>query len=273
MTSKTTIPCDFHMHTEFSADSQAPVTVMIEQAIKKGLSAICITDHLDFDYLADNQQSFELDGDSYYKTLSRLSMEYADVIRILIGVETGLEPDKADMLDDFIQKHPYDFIIGSSHLIHRADPYYPEFFYNRPDTEVFTEYFESIIENLNVCNNFDVYGHIDYVVRYSPNKAKNYSYQKYSDILDEILKKLIYSGKGIEVNTGGYRSGLDFPNPHPDIIKRYREFGGEIITVGSDAHTPECIADEFNRVVGLLEECGYKYYTIFQERKPAFVKL
>lgn len=273
MTINTTIPCDFHMHTEFSGDSQTPVTAMIEQAIQKGLSSICITDHLDFDYLTDEQQSFELDGDSYYKTLSQLSMKYAKDIRILIGVETGLEPDKVNMLDDFVQRYPYDFIIGSSHLVHRADPYYPEFFHNRSDDEAFTEYFESIIENLNVCNNFDVYGHIDYVVRYSPNKSKNYSYRKYSDILDEILKKLIDSGKGIEVNTGGYRSGLDFPNPHPDIIKRYKELGGEIITIGSDAHTPEYIANNFNQVALLLKDCGYKYYSVFEKRKPDFLKL
>lgn len=267
------IPCDFHMHTEFSGDSQTPVSAMIEQAIAKGLSAICITDHLDFDYPYDNPKEYELDDDNYFNTIARLSEKYADQIYIMIGVETGLEPDKADILNLFIQRHPYDFIIGSSHLVHRMDPYYPEFFNNRSDSEAFTEYFESILENLNTCHNFDVYGHIDYVVRYSPNKSKNYSYAKYSTIIDEILKKLIQSGKGIEINTGGFRSGLDFPNPHPDILKRYRELGGEIITIGSDAHTPAYIAENFTQAVSILESCGFKYYTVFKNRSPIFLKL
>ncbi len=273
MTTTTETLCDFHMHTEFSGDSQTPVSAMIEQAICKGLPAICITDHLDYDYPYDNPKEFELDGDVYFETLTRLALEYADNIQIMIGVETGLEPDKADILNRFIQNHPYDFIIGSSHLVHRADPYYPEYFYNRSDKKAFTEYFESILENLDSCQNFDVYGHIDYVVRYSPNKAKNYTYAQFSDIIDEILKRLIHSGKGIEINTGGYRSGLDFPNPHPDILKRYKELGGEILTIGSDAHSPEYIAENFYRAAALLKECGYRYYSIFQKRKPIFLKL
>ena len=113
------LPCDFHIHTEFSGDSHAPVSAMSEQAIQKGLSAICITDHLDFDYPYDNPKDYELDGDTYFDTVTRLSEQYADQIQIMIGVETGLEPDKAELLNLFISRHPYDFIIGSSHLIHR----------------------------------------------------------------------------------------------------------------------------------------------------------
>lgn len=273
MNRQTKLPCDFHMHTEFSGDSQTPVSAMIEQAICKGLSAICITDHLDFDYPYDNPKDFELDGDTYFDTLTRLSQQYTDRIQIMIGVETGLEPDKAELLDLFINRHPYDFIIGSSHLVHRKDPYYPEFFERRSDFQAFMEYFESILENLNACQNFDVYGHIDYVVRYSPNKSQNYSYARYASILDEILKKLIQSGKGIEINSGGFRSGLGFPNPHPEILKRYRQLGGEIITIGSDAHTPDYIAGNFLQTLSILKACGFRYYTIFKKRKPVFLKI
>lgn len=273
MKKHTELPCDFHMHTEFSGDSLTPVSEMIEQAIRKDLSAICITDHLDFDYPYDNPKDFELDGDMYFDTVFRLARQYSDRIQIMIGVETGLEPDKAELLDQFISRHPYDFIIGSSHLVHRRDPYYPEFFEHRSDSEAFTEYFESILENLKTCHNFDVYGHIDYVVRYSPNKSNNYSYARYAPIIDEILKKLIRSGKGIEINSGGFRSGLDFPNPHPDILKHYRQLGGEIITIGSDAHTPEYIAGNFAQTVSVLEACGFRYYTIFKKRKPVFLKI
>ena len=97
------------------------------------------------------------------------------------------------------------------------------------------EYFESILENISAYDGFDVYGHIDYVVRYGPNRNREYSYGRYKDILDEILKKLISMGKGIELNTGGYHYGLGEPNPCTAVIRRYRELGGEIITIGADA--------------------------------------
>ena len=132
---------------------------------------------------------------------------------------------------------------------------------------------ELILENIKKFSNFDVYGHLDYVVRYGPNKDKEYTYEKYKDILDSILKLLIEKGKGIEINTGGVKSGLKELHPCTSIVKRYRELGGEIITIGSDAHTPEHIASHFNRAEEVLKECGFKYYTIFEKRVAEFKKL
>ena len=135
------------------------------------------------------------------------------------------------------------------------------------------EYFESILENISAYDGFDVYGHIDYIVRYGPNKNREYSYGRYKDILDEILKKLISMGKGIELNTGGYHYGLGEPNPCTAVIRRYRELGGEIITIGADAHTPDKIACAFDKAASVLEACGFRYYTIFKDRKPEFISL
>lgn len=168
---------------------------------------------------------------------------------------------------------PFDFVIGSSHVVHGYDPYYPDFFEGRKEFRCYMEYFESILENLSVYDDFDVYGHLDYVVRYGPNKNHEYSYGRYKDILDEILKKLISMNKGIELNAGGYHYGLGEPNPCIDVIRRYRELGGEIITVGADAHTPDKIAWEFVKAANVLNDCGFRYYTIFKNRSPEFLPL
>lgn len=84
---------------------------------------------------------------------------------------------------------------------------------------------------------------------------------------------MIQMGKGIELNTAGLKYGLGFCHPHPDVLKRYRELGGEIITVGSDGHKPEHVAYEFQKVRGILQECGFRYYTEFAGRRPNFIKL
>ena len=135
------------------------------------------------------------------------------------------------------------------------------------------EYFESILENIATDADYDVYGHIDYVVRYGPNKNAKYSYSKYSDIIDEILRRLIAKGKGIEINTAGFKYGLGHPNPTEEIICRYRELGGEIITIGADGHKPEHVAYDFNKVPDILKAAGFKYYTVFKDRKPDFISL
>ena len=87
------------------------------------------------------------------------------------------------------------------------------------------------------------------------------------------MRYLIANGKGIEINTAGWKYGLPFAHPHQDVLKRYKELGGEIITVGSDAHRPEHVGYDFYKVGDLLKECGFKYYTEFKARKPIFRQL
>ncbi len=263
---------DFHMHSKFSGDSEADPDEIISTAISKGMNCICFTDHLDLDY-PEPDCDFDLDVDSYYDNINILRENYSDRLDIRIGIETGLEPHLAKRLDEKINRHDFDFIIGSSHIVNGMDPYYKSFFDTRTNKEAYTEYFTSILECLETCHNFDVYGHLDYVIRYTPYKDQKFYYSDYSDMIDEILKRLIASGKGIEINTGGYAAGLNAPNPSPDIIKRYKELGGEIITVGSDAHTTDRIGADFDKAEAVLKECGFKYYTVFKNRKPQFIPL
>lgn len=265
---------DCHMHSSFSADSPTPMEHMIQKAIDLGLQGITFTEHLDPDYPKTPENlDFSLDIPSYQKKLEELSIIYKDRIEIRFGIETGLQMHLDTYFHDLVSQIPFDFVIGSSHVVHGYDPYYPDFFEGRKEFLCYMEYFESILENLSVCHDFDVYGHIDYVVRYGPNKNREYSYGRYQDILDEILRKLISMGKGIELNTGGYHYGLGEPNPCTGIIRRYRELGGEIITVGADAHTPDKIAFAFNKACDVLKTCGFQYYTVFKNRKPEFFPL
>ena len=134
-------------------------------------------------------------------------------------------------------------------------------------------YFACTLENIRSVTGFQALGHLDYVVRYGHGREKEYSYRAYADVIDEILRELICRGIALEVNSGGLKYGLGFPNPHPDVLKRYRELGGEILTLGSDAHAPEHIAYNFKETGELLKACGFRYYTIFKERKPEFLKL
>lgn len=263
---------DQHMHCNFSGDSDALPEDMIKAGIAHGLSGICFTDHLDYDY-PEEPNIFLLDFDNYFKALSDLREKYADKISVNIGIELGLQPQAAGQNLAVAEKYPFDFIIGSSHVVNHMDPYYPEFFAGRDEDEAYMEYFESVLENINSCVDFDVYGHIDYVVRYGPNKNAFYTYEKFKDIIDAILTQLISKGKGIEVNTGGFKYGLGHPNPTEDIIRRYRELGGEIITMGADAHVPEYVAYEFDKTAQIIKNCGFKYYTVFKNRKAEFIPL
>lgn len=267
---------DFHMHTAFSGDCDSTVESMIEGAIAKGLDVICITDHNDRDYPFHEEmkeREFEFDVEKYFRTLRKFQEKYAGKIEIRIGIELGIQPHLGEYYQKLVERHPFDFVIGSVHVVNGRDPYYREMFEHQSDTEAYNETFLATLESLDRVKNFDVLGHLDYVVRYGKHQGAEYSYEKFAFLIDKILKKVIEAGKGIELNTAGFKYGLDFPHPHYDVLRRYRELGGEVITVGADAHRPEHIAYDFERVGKILRDCGFKYYTEFKDRKPIFKQL
>lgn len=262
------ITADFHVHTSFSSDSEERLESAVAAAVQKGLKTLCITEHMDMDYPTGE---FALDAARYQKELFRVKQLYSDRIELLFGVELGVMDYLAPRLYEFASAYPFDFIIGSSHLVDGADPYYPEYFDKFGDSEGIRRYFQSILDNISAFDDFDVYGHLDYVVRYS--KAMTYNPLDFWDMLDEILRKLISMGKGIELNTAGLKYGLAFAHPHPQVLKRYRELGGEIITVGSDAHMGANIAYAFDKAEEILKAAGFVYRAVFCGRKAEFVKL
>ena len=176
---------DTHMHSQFSGDSHTPQEDMIAAARQKNLKGICFTDHLDIDY-PDEPETFLLDLPNYVSSVDAMQEKYKEVLPVRLGIELGLQPHLACIHADILSQYPFDFVIGSSHVMHGVDPYYPAYWENHTEEEGYQEYFESILENIAVFDGFDVYGHIDYVVRYGPNKNASYSYQKYADIIDEM---------------------------------------------------------------------------------------
>lgn len=263
---------DYHLHTCFSPDSDTPVEDMIKAAIDRKLETICFTDHMDKDVFVENQE-FVMDTERYLRKIRELSEKYKGKIEVLTGVELGLQPHLADFFHEYTRAYEFDFVLGSVHVVGGKDPYYPEFFDGKTDEQAYKEMLEETIQDLQTDTDFDVLGHLDYIVRYGKQREETYSYARYQEQIDTILRYLIEHGKGLEFNTAGWKYGLPFAHPHPEVLKRYVEMGGEIITIGSDAHRPEHISYAFEQVKPVLEACGVKYYTKFKKRKPFFEKI
>ena len=276
------IQADMHMHTCFSTDSEACPRDMADEAVRKGLKTICFTDHFDKDDLEWGEEGI-FDVDAYFVKMQKLQEEYAGKLNIRIGIELGLRTYLKDYYEELMKKYPFDFVIGSVHNVPYkkdaegnilyTDPAAEKLFTDRTDKEAYRLMMETTLENVRTSDCFQTLGHLDYVVRYGKSREKEYSYTDYADIIDEILKLLIEKEKGLEVNSAGLKYGLPFAHPHPDVLKRYRELGGEIITIGADAHKPEHIAYDFAKAEEILKSCGFKYYTEFFEQKPVFKQL
>ena len=276
------IQADMDMHTWFSTDSEACPCDMADEAVRKGLKTICFTDHFDKDDLEWGEEGI-FDVDAYFVEMQKLQEEYAGKLNIRIGIELGLRTYLKDYYEELTKKYPFDFVIGSVHNVPYkkdaegnilyTDPAAEKLFTDRTDKEAYRLMMETTLENVRTSDCFQTLGHLDYVVRYGKSREKEYSYTDYADIIDEILKLLIEKEKGLEVNSAGLKYGLPFAHPHPDVLKRYRELGGEIITIGADAHKPEHIAYDFAKAEEILKSCGFKYYTEFFEQKPVFKQL
>ncbi len=284
------IRSDNHVHTSFSSDSRESMHHMLEQAVSLHFSSICFTDHMDYDFPAGlmktnrTEKCFVFDMDEYLNQI-RILREQFPALGIRQGVELGLKPSALEPALQLTASYPLDFVIGSTHLVDNQDPYYPEFWEGYAESDAIYRYYKATLDNISLSFSYDVYGHLDYILRYSPTMKQLQQEQQSTDayletqckihaeIIEEILRQIIETGHGIEVNTAGLKYGMGHTNPHERILKRYRELGGEIITIGSDAHERKHLGYQFAMIPALLRQCGYDYYTEYHNRKPVMIPL
>lgn len=264
------------MHTTLSTDGESEMKDMISAASDKGLKRICFTEHYDQDNtFGENEDDFVTDVDNYLNVYNSLK-DFAEKkhIEIYFGLELGLQTYLADDYHILAGKYPFDFIIGSSHMARRQDVAFPSYFESFESLqEAMMVYFDAEVANAMCHNDFDIYGHLDYAWRYVPDRPESFVYSDYADSIERLLNVLIKKGKGIEINTAGFRKGVGQPNPDISILEKYYELGGEIITVGSDAHKTADIAADFDRAETILKDVGFKKYAYFIERKLHFEDL
>lgn len=271
------ILADYHMHTSFSLDSEAKMKDMIESALSKGLKQICITEHMDIGAPVTEEwpeHAWECNVDSYLYELIKYKNEYVDKIEINFGIELGLMQSQFRPNAIAAKSHEFDFIIGSIHFVNDLDIYWPDFFEGKTAKKAIDEYFNTLLLNVKQFNNFDVLGHLDYIVRTVPGGEASFNPMDHKNVVEEILNTVIEKEKGIELNTAQLaKDGFKQANPCIDYLKLYKELGGEIITIGSDAHVPENIAGNFNKAEALLKEAGFNHYCTFKDRVASFHKL
>lgn len=258
---------DYHMHSTVSFDGLSSAADMVAVAVKVGLKEICFTDHLDYDPLKP-KDTFTFKTEDYNQIYDRL--HHPDLI-IRKGFEFGMLPDNGDTLTEDVKRRDFDFVIGSVHFVEDVDIYYPPFWEGKSMDQAEQRYLEEILSCVRVHDGFDVLGHLTYVSKAGSNPThRPVVYEKYREIVDEIFKILIEKGKGIEVNT----SGVDRCGAYlPDItyLRRFKELGGKIVTVGSDAHKIDRVGQHCREACQMVKEI-FGYVCTFENRQPIFHK-
>ncbi|MDV2583415.1 histidinol-phosphatase HisJ family protein [Alkalibacillus haloalkaliphilus] len=259
---------DNHMHSNFSADCEAPIENMIEAGIEKGVKELSFTEHIDYDY-PDPSIVFDVDLQQYDQKIKEMQAAYKNKINIRKGIELGLQPHLTERYNQLLNEESFDFIIASMHTTDKKDLHSGNLFKGQSLNEAYEKYYTELYECVRDFDQFSILGHLDLVTRYKYEPGVYH----FLDVIEEMFKIIIPRGQGIEINTSGYKYNMNRLLPSRNILQLYYDMGGEIITVGSDAHKPERVGDRIDEGYHLLKDIGFKYVSTFQNREPQFHKL
>lgn len=267
------IPFDLHTHCTLSFDGKSSAEDMVKRAAELGIKHYALTDHIDLGEFPDKDFDLEATVTGAREQIPALQKKYAGSVQLLYGVELGQAVHDKELADKLLAENDYDFVIGSTHFIRGHEDFY---FLDYTDTDVpelMRLYFEELLETAE-WGRFDVMGHITYPLRYiTGDHGIDVDLSGFAGIIDEILRALIKNGKGIEINTSGLRQKFGRMFPEADIVKRYHELGGRILTIGSDAHCTDDLGKGIPDGIAAAKDCGFTEIAIFEKRKPLFIKI
>ena len=259
---------DYHMHSRVSFDGQSDAWDMALAAKERGLQEICFTDHIDHEINVE-KEIMVFDQQIYNETYGNLEVPGLKIRR---GVEYGLKVGNTRQLKEDLKRYEFDFVLGSVHFVKEQDVYLAPYWVGKDPREAYREFMEETLLCVREHEDYDVLGHLTFISKGRANPTRELlRYEDHREIADEILRELARKGKGMEINTSGVdRCGGYLPTA--DFFRRFKELGGEIVTVGSDTHNVERVGQYTREACEILKDI-FGYVCTFEGRQPIFHKL
>ena len=256
---------DFHMHSQVSFDGRDTAFNMANAAVSKGLKEICFTDHMDYDPLHPEYR-YVFDIDTYNNVYDKLRVPG---LSIRYGFEFGMLPDNQTQFQKDLSRREWDFVLGSAHFADGQDVYHAPYWVDKTPNQGVLKSLEETLACVRNHDAFDVLAHLNFASKAAGNPCRQPAFYKdYREVVDEILRILVDKGKGLEFNTSGVDACGDYL-PGAEYLRRFRELGGEIVTVGSDAHHANRVGQYCREACSLAAEI-FGYVCTYEGRKPVF---
>jgi histidinol-phosphatase (PHP family) len=261
---------DYHIHTRFSIDSEANMETACQMAIARGIDEIALTDHLDF---GPEEPPGHFRKPEYLAALEECRTRYGGQLTIRAGIEVGEPHIFADEASEIVGTDDFDVVLGSAHYAVGMKAAWLEGFFEQPLHQAYESYFSQVVD-LAAEGDFDVLTHIDLVKRDARKFGRVYDGPgPYADMIRTALRSLVERGKGLELNTSPLRRGQPEPCPSLEILCWYRDLGGEILVVGSDAHTPDAVGAHLDLAVEMAKSAGFGRLATFDQRRLDWVRI
>lgn len=278
---------DDHVHTCFSDDGKAEMEQQILQALQLGLDEICFTEHVDYGVKKDwsegniawrtdggeREPLANVDYPAYFAKIEEMRAKYGKRIQIHAGLEFGVQMHTIGKYEALLQKWKpsMDGALLSIHEIQDQEFWTQAFQRGKSQLEYNRAYYEEMKKVMEAFDGYSVLAHLDLIVRY--DLAGVLPFQQVEDLVAEILKLAIENDKGIELNTSSWRYGLTDTQPSRAILKLYRDIGGRIVTIGSDAHSTLQLGAHLKDAHEILKYIGYSEFCTFELWQPVFHRL
>ena len=267
---------DYHIHTAYSfdADKAASVDAVCRAAIEKGIPHVAITDHFDLNGFVEGIYP-PTDLESARRDMQCAKARYADKLSLAVGIELGQVLHYPDEARDVLSRYEFDYVLGSVHnLKGMADFYY--FDYTIPDEETLHAVWDQNLDEfiaLSRCGLVNTIAHLTYLFRYLAQYRAPLSQERHMPKLRRLFESMIEHDVALEINTSSLATELGDTMPSMALVSLYRSLGGELITLGSDAHTPARIGYGMQDVQDRLKDMGFRYVTVWHGQKPTMLPL
>ena len=252
------LPLDAHLHTDQSSDSQVPIDIYGALAADHGIAELAITDHIDFDPHLPN---FHTNPQARERLVRAAAERWAPHgVAIRFGLEVSYESRYEEQIREHLRANAYDFTIGSIHF-NTGSPYRPPrvagWVAGKSLEEIVAPSFDEAIAAAR-SGLFDTIGHLDSIKRYLLPHITPAQLGERPDLYEPVLRALIESGTGLEVNTSGLRQAAAETYPSAGIVARFRELGGQRLTAGSDAHRPSWFGHGLDTAYRIAAKAGFR---------------
>ena len=262
--------CDYHTHTHFSFDGAPEAThdAMCRRALEIGLHDLAFTDHCDINGEVEGIYD-TYRADEAFAAMQAVKETYKGRLNILCGIELGNAHQYPSEAAAVLAAHPYEFVIGSLHNLRDV----PDFCMLKYDmmtaphvSRLFDRALDETIEMVSTVggpttggpttSGLTTVGHITYIHRYITLAGKTFDFKPYYDKLTALYRILIERDIALELNVSTLWKGLGIAMPTLELLKLYRDCGGRLVTIGSDAHAPENLGKAIRKGYALLATAG-----------------
>ena len=268
---------DLHVHSTCSVDGGSSIEEYARQAEVVGLAEVGYCEHVDLD---PRDMGYGYMDPARYDREVAAARAAVPSVRLLQGVEITYQSGMEEAVQAWQEGHAWDYVVASVHMVDYDDGWaiisepgaMGAYFASHSQRQAYGPYYAELLRAAK-SGLGDVLGHLDLVKRFGVRQYGPLDPAAFEGEIREILRAAAQRGMGLEINTSGLRQSPGEPYPALTVLRWYRELGGEVVTVGSDAHHAEDLGRGIPEALVMAQEAGFRAIATFEARRVRWIDL